>query len=199
MKDIKNLRPLWNIMKEEKLKLMIASILIFIAELSEVFTGYLNGVAVESITNLALQKALIYLGIYLGIRLICDSYLSTTANSMLNKIESSLTRTLGFFTYRKALDMPAYAYEKTSSGEIINRITQDTDTLNFAFSQLISMFSSLVGSFILIIYIFLHSWIIGLEILFFLTVLFLILKRYNPILKTIHKEKKKNKMNLHHR
>ncbi len=88
MKDIKNLRPLWNIMKEEKLKLMIASILIFIAELSEVFTGYLNGVAVESITNLALQKALIYLGIYLGIRLICDSYLSTTANSMLNKIES---------------------------------------------------------------------------------------------------------------
>ena len=87
--------------------------------------------------------------------------------------------------------MPAYAYEKTSSGEIINRITQDTDTLNFAFSQLISMFSSLVGSFILIIYIFLHSWIIGLEILFFLTVLFLILKRYNPILKTIHKERKK--------
>ena len=86
--------------------------------------------------------------------------------------------------------MPSYSYEVTSSGEIINRITNDADTLSFAFGQLLHIFSSLVGSFILIIYIFINSWIIGLEILFFLVILYFILKKYNPILKDIHKERK---------
>lgn len=53
------------------------------------------------------------------------------------------------------------------------------------------MFSSLIGSLILIVYIFANSWIIGITILIFLIVLFFVLKKYNPILKDIHKERKK--------
>lgn len=196
MKNLKEFKPLWNFVKEYKVKLIIASILIFMCEFSEILVGYLNGAAVEAITNVQLQKALLYLSIYWIGNILMNGVLSTQANSMLQKIESAVSRKLGFFTYKKALDLPAYAYEKTSSGEIINRITNDADALSFSFGQLLQIFSSLIGSIVLIVYIFFNSWIIGLEILFFVLVLFLIIKKYHPILKAVHKERKKEHDNF---
>ena len=191
MKDLKELIPLSKLIKEDKTKLIIASLFIFIAELSEICTGYLNGAAVEAISNLKIKEALLFLGIYGLVNIVASGLVLTQANAVLQKIESKLTRKLGYFTYKKALDLPAEAYEKTSSGEIINRITNDADTLSFTFGQLLRIFSSLLGSLILIVYIFMNSYIIGLYILLFISILFLVLKKYNPILKNNHKERKK--------
>lgn len=191
MKDLKELIPLSKLIKEDKVKLIIASLFIFIAELSEICTGYLNGAAVEAISNLKIKEALLFLGTYGIINIVASGLILTQANAVLQKIESKLTRKLGYFTYKKALDLPAEAYEKTSSGEIINRITNDADTLSFTFGQLLRMFSSLLGSLILIIYIFMNSYVIGIYITLFILILFLVLKKYNPILKNNHKERKK--------
>ena len=57
MKNIKEFIPLWKLIKEEKVKLIIASTLILLTGLAEIATGYLNGSAVEAITNLALKQA----------------------------------------------------------------------------------------------------------------------------------------------
>ena len=191
MKNLKELKPLWNLIKEEKGKLILASTLIFISEFAEIFQGYINGVAVESITNMQLKKALIYLAVYLILRILFDCLVNTTASGSLQKIESKLTRKLGFNAYKKALNLPAYAYEKTSSGEIINRITNDADTLSFAFGHLLSVFSALIGSIVVLIYIFINSWIIGLEISCFVFILYFILKKYNPMLKDVHSQRRK--------
>ena len=178
------------LIKEEKVKLIIASSLILFAGISEIATGYLNGAAVESITNMALKNALIYLLIYLGIEILSHAIIENYAGGMLETIESKVTRKLGFFTYKKALNMPSYAYEEKTSGEIINRITHDADSLSFAFGHLLEAISSLIGSVVVIIYIFANSWIIGLEIVFFVSILFVIIKKYNPILEKAHKERK---------
>ena len=191
MKSLKEFKPLIKLIKEEKSKLIIATILIFMASLSEIFTGYLNGAAVESITNFKLKQAVILLLIYLVLDLVVDGILFHKANSILYKVESILTRKLGYFTYKKSLNLPAVAYEEKSSGEIINRITNDADTLSFSFGRLLNMASSLVASFLIIIYIFFNSWIVGIEILVFLFMIFLVLKKYNPLLKNIHKERRK--------
>ena len=191
MKNLKEFKPLLNLIKEEKGKLIFASILIFLSEFAEIFNGYLNGAAVEAITKMKLKEAVILLLIYLGIRIIFDSLIYTIANGTLQKIESKLTRKLGFNSYKKALNLPAYAYEKTSSGEIINRITNDADTLSFAFSHLLSVASAFIGSFIILIYVFVNSWIIGIEILVFMLIFYLIIKKYNPMLKETHKQRKK--------
>ena len=191
MKKLKEFRPLIKLIGEDKNRLIIASILIFISGIAEIFTGYLNGAAVESITKLELKMALIYLGIYLLIELTLDGCIVHFANSMLYKIESALTRKLGFFTYKKALDLPAVAYEKHSSGEIINRITNDADSLSFAFGRLLNMISSLVASLIIIVYVFINSWIIGIFIVVMVCLLFLIISIYNPKMEKIHKERKK--------
>lgn len=157
----------------------------------EVFTGYLNGKVVEEITMLDIKNALIFLGIYFVLEITMDGVVLHYANSILYKEESKLTRKLGFYTYKKALCLPPVAYEKMSSGEIINRITSDADTLSFAFGRLLNMISSLVASIIVIVYVFINSWIIGLEIVGIVSILFLILKKYNPLLKDIHKERRK--------
>ena len=190
MKSLKEFKPLIKLIGKEKNKLIIASIIIFINGIAEIFTGFLNGRAVESITKMELKNAIIYLLIYLGIELTIDGFLIHKANSMLYKVESILTRKLGFNTYKKALDLQAVAYEEKSSGEIINRITNDADTLSFAFGRILNMFSSLVASLIIIVYIFINSWIIGLEIIILLSILLVVIKIYNPKLKNIHKERK---------
>ncbi len=191
MKNLKEFKPLIKLIKEEKFKFIIASIFIFISGVSEIATGYLNGAAVEAITNLELKEAIIYLVIYLVISLTLGGILLHFANAILYKIESSLTRKLGYFTYKKALDLPAVAYEQKSSGEIINRITTDADSLSFAFGSLLNAVSSLIGSFIIIFYVFYNSFIVGLEIVIFVLILFLLLKKYNPLLKQAHKARKK--------
>ena len=191
MKSLKEFKPLIKLIGKDKSKLIIASILIFLSGIAEIFTGYLNGAAVESITKYELKKALIFLGIYLLIELTLDGVLVHKANSMLYKVESLLTRKLGFNTYKKALDLPSVAYEKYSSGEIINRITYDADTLSFAFGRLLNMFSSVIASLIIIVYVFMNSYIIGIEIILLVGLLFYIIKIYNPKLKNIHTERKK--------
>jgi ATP-binding cassette subfamily B protein len=189
---LKEFIPLWNFVKNDKIKIIIASINIFLVEMVCILNGYLNGMAIESVTNNKLKLSLIYLGIYLVIGIVFDAILYEFAQSELQKVESKITRKLGYNTYIKALNLPAYAYEKTSSGEIINRINNDADTLSFAFLHILELISSIIGSIIILIYILFNSIIIGIEILIFLIVLFFILKHYNPLLINIHKERKQH-------
>ena len=189
-KNLKEFIPLIKLVKEDLKKIILASIVIFISGITDIFTGYLNGKVVESITNLDINKALIFLGIYFILEITIDGIILHKANSVLYKEESKLTRKLGFNTYKKALNLPAEAYEKLSSGEVINRITNDADTLSFTFGRILKMVSSLIASSIVLIYIFINSYIVGLEIILIMLILFLILKKYNPLLKNIHKERK---------
>lgn len=53
------------------------------------------------------------------------------------------------------------------------------------------MLTMLVTSFVLLIYIFINSWVIGLEIIAVIIILYFVIKKYNPILEKIHKERKK--------
>ncbi len=190
MKGIKEFKPLIKLLGKEKFRLIIASIIIFLHGMAEIFTGYLNGSAVEAITKMQLKSAVIYLLIYLFIELTFDGIFSQIGNSMLYKVESILTRRLGYNAYKKALNLPAIAYEEKSSGEIINRITNDADTLSFAFGRLLNMFTSLLASIVILIYVFINSWIVGLEILFLLSILMIVIRKYTPKMKQIHKERK---------
>lgn len=191
MKSIKEFIPLWKLIKDQKKKIIIGSILIFIAELSSVLTGYLNGMAVEAVTDYCFKNAIVFLLIYFGVEIIFDNLFSVIGSAIFQKIESTLTRRLQMKAYKKALELPAYAYESISSGEIINRISVDTGVLSFSFQSLLEIVSSIIGSIIVIIYVFCNSWIIGLEILIFLVILFFVLKYYNPKLKTVNKQRKK--------
>ena len=190
MKKKNKFRPLLKLIKEDRKKLIFASILIVIESLAGLLTGYLNGAAVEAITLLQVKKALIFLGVYFSIEVLIDGLMSSFSNALLLTVESKLTRKLGYNTYIKALNLPAVAFEEKSSGEIINRITNDSSSLSFTFGHLLSMVTGVIGSFIILIYVFMNSWIVGIEILAFLSTIFIVLKIFNPKLKDAHKERK---------
>lgn len=190
MKLLKKWIPIIKLIKEDKWKLIVSGILIFLCGLTGIFTGYLNGAAVEAITNSNINLAIMYLIMYFFIGVLIGTILSSLANSMLLKIESKLTRTLGFNTYKKALNLPAIAFEEMSSGEIINRITNDADSLSFTFGKMINMISSIVTALVILVYVFFNSWIVGLILIIFLIILYFIIKRYTPLLKDAHKERK---------
>ena len=190
MKLLKRWIPLMRLVKEDKWKLIISGILIFLCGLTGIFTGYLNGAAVEAVTTGNVRNAVIYLILYFIIGVLIGTFLAGIANSILLKIESKLTRAIGFNTYKKALNLPAVAFEEMSSGEIINRITSDADSLSFTFGKMINMISSIVTALVILVYVFFNSWIVGLILISFLVVLYFIIKKYNPLLKDAHKERK---------
>lgn len=190
MKLLKKWIPIIKLIKEDKWKLIVSGILIFLCGLTGIFTGYLNGAAVEAITNSNINLAIMYLIMYFFIGVLIGTLLSGLANSMLLKIESKLTRALGFNTYKKALNLPAIAFEEMSSGEIINRITNDADSLSFTFGKMINMISSIVTALVILVYVFFNSWIVGLILIIFLIILYFIIKKYTPLLKDAHKERK---------
>ena len=158
MKKLKEFIPLWKHIKNSRKKFIFASILIFIHELANTLTGYLNGAAVEEITKLDVKDALIYLIIYFIVSVVFDDFLHTLGSSILQSIENELSRKLSYYTYKKSIDLPAYAYEKMSSGEVINRVVNDADSLSFAFGRLLELFSSCIGSIIVLIYVLFNSW-----------------------------------------
>ena len=190
MKLLKRWISLMKLVKEDKWKLIISGILIFLCGLTGIFTGYLNGAAVEAVTSGNARNAVIYLILYFIIGVLIGTFLAGIANSILFKIESKLTRAIGFNTYKKALNLPAVAFEEMSSGEIINRITSDADSLSFTFGKMINMISSIVTALVILVYVFFNSWIVGLILILFLVILYFVIKKYNPLLKDAHKERK---------
>lgn len=191
MKNIKEFKPSIDLLKEEKWKFIFYSVLILIIESVSVFSGYLNGAATEAITKLELKKALYYFFLYFLYAAIFRGVISIYANNGLVKMESKLTRKLGFESYTKALNMPAYAYEKMSSGEIINRITNDADSLSFTFRKLVQAVGDFISTIIILIYVFYNSYIIGTEIIVLMFILFIVMKYFNPKMKKAHSDRKK--------
>lgn len=191
MKKLKEFKPVLNLLKEDKKKFIFYCILLLLVESTSIFYGYLNGVAIESVTKLEIKKALFYLLIYFLYELLCDGVLFVFASQGLEKLENKLSRRIGYETYKKTLMLPSYAYEKMSTGEIINRITTDADALSFTFRKLITAFGEFVAAFLLIFYIFYHSWIVGTEILVIMLLLFFTLKYFDPKMKEAHSNRKK--------
>ena len=155
-------------------------------------SGYLIGEATQYLTDTKYAMSILYLVIYVIFNSIEDVGLYNTGSCMLELIESKVSRKLGYFTYKKAINLPAYAYEKTSSGEVINRIVSDADSLSFAFGRLVALISSLTASLIVLIYIFINSWVLGIEIIIFVGLLYLVINKYDPMLINVHKERKKS-------
>ena len=191
MKNIKEFIPLWKLVKEDKCKFIIATSLIIISNFLGVISGYLIGEATQYLTDTKYTMSILYLVIYVIFNSVEDVGLYNTGSCMLELIESKVSRKLGYFTYKKAINLPDYAYEKTSSGEVINRIVNDADTLSFAFSRLVALISSLTASLIVLVYIFINSWVLGIEIIIFVGILYLVINKYDPMLINVHKERKK--------
>ena len=191
MKKFKEFIPLWKFIKEDRKKIIFLIIVLFAASLASLFTGYLIGYALESITKKKLNKAIISLGIYFINSAFIDDGLGVFARKKLEKVESKISKKLSYESYSKVLNLPANAFEDVTSGEIINRVTSDANSLSFVFGRVVRIVSAIITTFILFFYILYNSYIMAIEIILVLGLLLLLLKKYNPLMKDAHKQRKR--------
>ena len=178
-------------LKEYKFKIVVACILILIASIFNLTYGYFNGKAIEEITKFRIANSIYYLLLYFLVSVISGTFLMQIGYYMINVIKMNIINKISLDTYYKTLNLPAYAFEEKSSGEIINRVTHDAETITNSFSDILDIFINLFGSIIIFIYIIYNSWIVAVEILIFVVILYFIMKYFNPKIKKINEEVKK--------
>ena len=108
-----------------------------------------------------------------------------------NKVELNLSKRLSTLVYKKVLNLPAYAFEEKTTGELINRISSDTEALANNLEGVIDILISLLACIIIFIYIMFNSYIIGIEIIIFLILVCLVMKLFDPKMKKINENIKK--------
>lgn len=192
-KTFNELKKIYVFAKQDKWKIFAAFICILISSIFSISNGYLQGEVTESIIALNIKNALLFLGIYFILAVVFNNVISNIGVMIASKIESNLSRRLSVMVYKKTLNLPSYAFEEKTSGELINRITSDTETLSNTFNSIIQILINSLGCIIILIYILFNSWVVAVEIMAFLLLILLITKIFNPKIKKINKELKAKK------
>ena len=186
----KDLKFIARYLKPHKAKIIVACIIILISSLCNLTYGYFNGKAIEEVTKLNIESSIFYFGLYFIVSVIAGTILMQLGYYILSKIKMNIINKINLDTYYKVLNLPAIAFEEKSSGEIINRVTNDAETITDSFSYILDIVVGLLGSCIIFFYILFNSWIVALEILVFVLLLFLVMRYFNPKIKGLHKEGK---------
>lgn len=182
------LKPLMKYLKDDKKKIIFVVISVFITSIIGLTYGYLVGQLVEKVTKYQIDSAIIYGIIYLFVELVFNLQLTRISKLSLQKIKFQLTRKLSQEVFRKTLKLPSKAFEEKTSGEIINRVTQDTVTVTDMFDGLISLVIDIIGCILILFYVFYNSWIVGCEILIFVILTTIITIKFSPKLRQMHKK-----------
>ena len=164
-----NFKLIFSYFKPYKAKVIFISTIILIINFATLFYGYLIGAGTESVVKLSIKSAIMYFSIYFIMSLLTNVIEEIVYNA-LNVIQMKVSRSIGYDTYKKVMCLPAYAFEEMSSGEIINRVTNDTETVVGSVNRVMQVVPSVLSSLLILVYIYYNSWIIGTEILLFLVI-----------------------------
>lgn len=175
-------------------KLFIKSfILLFIPSTTGTLYGYLIGLAIDKtrISSFGLAIAVLFLIFIIDVldNLFFDRY----GRIYMEKCANNIMEKIGYAVYEKVGLLPARAFEEKSSGEFINRITNDSSTIADSFRQILRITISLLTCAIVFIYICFNSWIVALEVIIYLVLFYIISHKYLPSIKEKQKEINKEK------
>ena len=192
---IKELLPVLRYFKRYKVKLLIFSGILFITNLSYALLGHLIGEATTYITNKDIKLGITFLVIYFAIELFAD-IAGDVAKNKINHIQSDVARHVGFDVYSKMLELPAYAFEEMNSGQMVNRITRDTDKLVGQVQVVIRIVSQIISSILILVYIIRKSLLVAGVIVVFLVSYYFVVSHYTKKLNELNKIRKKENDNF---
>ena len=175
-------------------KLFIKSfVFLFTTSMTGTLYGYLIGLAIDKarISSFGLAVAVLLLIYIINFvdSLIFDRY----GRIYMEKCANNIMEKIGCAVYEKVGLLPARAFEEKSSGEFINRITNDSSTIADSFRQILRITISLLTCAIVFIYICFNSWIVALEVIIYLVLFYIISHKYLPSIKEKQKEINKEK------
>ena len=175
-------------------KLFIKSfVFLFVTSMTRTLYGYLIGLAIDKarVSSFGLAVAVLLLIYIINFvdSLIFDRY----GRIYMEKCANNIMEKIGCAVYEKVGLLPARAFEEKSSGEFINRITNDSSTIADSFRQILRITISLFTCAIVFIYICFNSWVVALEVIIYLVLFYIISHKYLPSIKEKQKEINKEK------
>ncbi len=175
------------LMKEKKY-ISLAIIFALISSLINLTYGYLSGYALNAASEKVFKVAIITILINLFFSSLNYLVFSRQSNIISSKTSLNIMEDINSSLFLKVLSLPTKAFEEKSSGEFINRITSDTETITDAISTLLSVVLKILTSLLVFIYVLFNSKLVCFEIIIYIFILFKISSKYRPILKKQQKE-----------
>jgi len=151
--------------------------------------GYLNGQAVDYLTQGELMTCIWLLTAYFFV----DCFLAVIGQGsgyVLGKYQLYIARKTSYDIIQKVFKLPTIAFERMSSGEIINRTTSDSDEIVNTIDKLTTLLSYFFMFIFLFGYIFINSWLVGVEIVGYCIVFGIFIHFYNKKFKKAREEVK---------
>lgn len=178
--------------KDKKL-FILAFIFLFITALSGTLYGYLIGLVIDMTRINSYTSAILILFLIFFMDILDNFIFDKYGRIYLEKCANNVMERIGYAVYEKVGMLPARAFEEKSSGEFINRITNDSSTIADSLRQVLRILISLFTSIIVFIYICFNSWIVALEVIIYLILFNFISHKYLPSIKEKQKEINKEK------
>lgn len=177
----------------DKKLFILAFIFLFITALSGTLYGYLIGLVIDMTRINSYTSAILILFLIFFMDILDNFIFDKYGRIYLEKCANNVMERIGYAVYEKVGMLPARAFEEKSSGEFINRITNDSSTIADSLRQVLRILISLFTSIIVFIYICFNSWIVALEVIIYLILFYFISHKYLPSIKEKQKEINKEK------
>lgn len=175
-------------------KLFIKSfVFLFTTSMTGTLYGYLIGLAIDKARISSFGLAVVVLLLIYIINFVDSLIFDRYGRIYMEKCANNIMEKIGCAVYEKVGLLPARAFEEKSSGEFINRITNDSSTIADSFRQILRITISLFTCVIVFIYICFNSWVVALEVIIYLVLFYIISHKYLPSIKEKQKEINKEK------
>ena len=177
----------------EKLLFIKSFIFLLISSIIGISFGYLIGKSLDYATNKNYILAIIILIIYLVLSILDNMVFKKIGKISIKKVSMNVMSKISYEVYYKVGLLPARAFEEKSSGEYINRITNDASSITETFRHLINAGTTFLSALLIFIYILFNSWVIALEIIIYFIIFYYFSSKYLPLIKENQKEITKEK------
>ena len=177
----------------EKLLFIKSFIFLLISSIIGISFGYLIGKSLDHATNKNYTLAIIILIIYLVLSILDNMVFKKIGKISIKKVSMNVMSKISYEVYYKVGLLPARAFEEKSSGEYINRITNDASSITETFRHLINAGTTFLSALLIFIYILFNSWVIALEIIIYFIIFYYFSSKYLPLIKENQKEITKEK------
>lgn len=191
MKKLGNFKLLFKYFKNDKFKLVLYVICIILIYVPVLFSAYFWGKGLECLLGKDFDGFVTYLLIWIGIFIFSYSFVQYVRDRLYNYLEIKFTKNMSIDLYHKINKLPTIAFEDISVGEFINRLHNDTDRIMNLLNNLIKLICKSLMVAVVIIILFNISWILGLEITIFSTIMGLISYFIFPKIKKTQEKIKK--------
>ena len=188
-------RILFQYLKNEKLKLFIYILLIFLTYLPSLIAAFIWGFALESLIKNKFTEFVMYLAIWEGIYIFFYTILQIPRDYLYNYLEIKFTKNVSIDLYKKIDMLPAKAFEEIRVGEFINRLYTDPDRIMELLQKLIKLICKALVVIVVLIFSFKISLLLGFEILLFGLIMGLISYKFFPKIKKTQESIKKESDN----